>query len=72
MSNVFLLEPDTVRREMKERGMIGSAKRKELKAVKQWNFLTSHALVLLFVTKHRRSGRGGIPPKKPGGTNGEV
>ena len=34
--------------------MIGSAKRKELKAVKQWTFLTNHALVLLFVARHQR------------------
>ena len=53
MSNVFFIGTG-YRPEMKGRGMNGSAKRKELKAVKQWTFLTNHALVLLFVARHHR------------------
>lgn len=34
--------------------MISSANRNEFKVVKQWNFLTNHALVLLFVARHHR------------------
>lgn len=41
-------------RENERKGMMDSAKRKERIAVKQWNFLTSHALVLLFVARHPR------------------
>jgi len=34
--------------------MIEFAKQKKLKAVKQWTFLTNHALILLFVSRHHR------------------
>jgi len=34
--------------------MVVSAKQKDPKAVKQWTFLTNHALVLLFVARHPR------------------
>jgi predicted ArsR family transcriptional regulator len=34
--------------------MVVSAKRKAAKDVKQWTFLTNHALVLLFVARHPR------------------
>jgi len=41
-------------RKMKGKVMIKSVKRKEHKMAKQWTFLTNHALVLLFVTRHHR------------------
>lgn len=54
LSSAFYQEPDTVYPEMKGNGMMESAKPKEQKTVKQWNFLTSHALVLLFIARHHR------------------